>query len=677
MTIERLLLILQNIKESQNLMKLIGIDTGGTFTDFVYYHNGRLQVHKVLSSPDAPDKAILQGLAELNVSFEDLQIIHGSTVATNAVLEGKGVKTVYITNRGLKDVLLIGRQARDELYNLRATPRQRLIDANLCLETGGRLSASGEVIEKLSEADLQQLLQEIERLAPQSVAINLLFSFLDDRAEKRIEAALPTSLFVCRSSAILPEYKEYERGMATWLNAYIGPLVKNYLDNLHQAVKPAKLSVMLSTGGTASAEQAGNKAVNMLLSGPAGGLQAAKHIAAQLAEPNLLTFDMGGTSTDVALIEGQINLTNEAKINGLPVAVAMVDMHTIGAGGGSIASVDAGGLLQVGPQSAGANPGPVCYDNGGSQVTVTDANLLLGLLPVKSCLSGNLRLDKSSAERSMQALAQQLNCPMLDAAAGIIKLANEHMAQALRVISVQKGFDPRGFSLLSFGGAGGLHVCDLAEIMAMRKAVVPLHAGVLSAFGMLVAPVSRELSLTLMLALDSSSEPLILQGFNKLKQQGLQEMLGEGINVKQAELSLSVDARYVGQSFTLNVPWDSIACCQQQFHATHRNRYGHKIEQAIELVNLRVSIKSPSRSLNWEKLSIKSPARPIYFTKVSSYVAELPVYQRQDLAVAQEIVGPAIIVENVATTFIKHNWRCKVHSIGHLLLTYCDDTQTI
>lgn len=344
---------------------LLGVDTGGTFTDFVLFDGDTIRVHKCLSTPHAPEEAILQGIQELGLEPQSLTMIHGSTVATNAALEGKGVRTVFITNHGLADMLTIGRQARAELYNLQPSQTTPPVPRELCLETGGRLGADGSVIEALSGADIETLVSQLKQLKPEAVAINLLFSFLDDEFEKRIEAAIaaeiPEEIFVSRSSAILPEYKEYERGITTWLNAWVGPLVERYLQRLRQGLPDTTITVMQSSGGTIAAEQAGALAVHMLLSGPAGGLAGAQYIGRDAGREKLLTFDMGGTSTDVALIDGDLRLTNEGHIGPYPVAVPMVDMHTIGAGGGSIAYLDAGGLLQVGPESAGAAPGPACY----------------------------------------------------------------------------------------------------------------------------------------------------------------------------------------------------------------------------------------------------------------------------------------------------------------------------
>ena len=654
-------------------MQILGVDTGGTFTDFVLYRNDTLKVHKVLSTPQFPEKAILQGIAELGLDLKQLKIIHGSTVATNAVLEGKGVKTLYIGNYGLRDVLLIGRQARRELYNLQPLPFPNPVKQEDCLETGGRVSAQGEVIEDLSEQELLALVEEVKARKPDAVAINLIFSFLNAEFEERIEAAMPDDIFVSRSSSVLPEYKEYERGMTTWLNAYVGPLVQKYLQQLSKDVSPAKVSVMQSSGGTASADQAGKMAVNMLLSGPAGGLQAAKAVGEQLELSKLITFDMGGTSTDVALIDGNIKLSNESTIIGLPVAVPMVDMHTIGAGGGSIASIDQGGILKVGPESAGASPGPASYGKGGVQATVTDANVVLGRLPSTQALAGTLALSLSAAKNALQPIAKPLECTLEQTALGIIRLANEHIAQALRVISVQKGIDPRHFTLMSFGGAGALQVCELAEIMGMSKAVVPLHSGVFSAFGMLVSPVSRELSITHMGQLDALDENEINALFHQLLEKGKKEMAHEEVDMQKVQTILSVDLRYAGQSFSLNVSWQSILQANEAFHRLHKQRYGHALNAAVELVNLRVSLKAEAESLSWCETLENKMNRPK--TKVKLYDINEPVaiWEREGIPPEQVINGPALIVEKVATTFVKPGWTCKKEHHGHLILNreYC------
>lgn len=644
---------------------LLGVDTGGTFTDFVYIDDVGVRIHKVLSTPQAPEEAILQGIEELGVDNKQLLIVHGSTIATNAVLEKKGVRCCFVTNHGLSDMLTIGRQARKELYDLNPKPQEPPVPFELCLETGGRVSAKGDVIEPLTEAQIDQLVTQIKQLTPRSVAINLLFSFLNDEAEKRLEQAMPDDIFVSRSSKVLPEYKEYERGMATWLNAYVGPLVTGYLQRLTQSVKASSVSVMQSSGGTIAAEQAGEQAVRMLLSGPAGGLMAALHIGQRAGFENLLTLDMGGTSTDVALLDGAISLTNEGKVGGYPVAVPMVDMHTIGAGGGSIASVDAAGLLCVGPESAGASPGPVCYGRGGEKVTVTDANLYLRRVSKNHFLGGDLELDIAASNCAMEHLARELGCEPNQAAQGVIKLANEHMARALRVISIQRGIDPRPYALMTFGGAGGLHVCALADALGMRTAIVPVYSGVLSAFGMLAAPRSRELSRSLLGELSSMPPAKIEQGFVGMVAQGEVELMSEGVARDDIELRYLVDLRYVGQSYTLPIIWTGADDAVNSFHKMHKNRYGHDLDLPVELVNLRVTLSGEMPKPCLDEKSKRTENDEL----TSELEGTLRIYQRQHLKPSDVISGESLIVEQVATTYLAPNWQCELDSFGNLILT--------
>ncbi|MDH5653307.1 MAG: hydantoinase/oxoprolinase family protein [Gammaproteobacteria bacterium] len=645
---------------------LLGVDTGGTFTDFVLWEGDTLRIHKVLSTPPQPELAILQGVRELGIGERHYYMVHGSTVATNAALEGKGVRTVFITNRGLGDMLTIGRQSRPELYNLQPAPIAPPVPRELCLETGGRLSARGEVVEPLTADDLARLREQVAQLAPQAVAINLLFSYLDDNFEKMIENALPSEVFVSRSSAILPEYKEYERGMTTWLNAWVGPLVQGYVRRLCEGAPLARISVMQSSGGTIAAEQAGSQAVQMLLSGPAGGLAAARFIGRQLGRERLLTFDMGGTSTDVALIDGDIQLTNEGRIGRYPVAVPMVDMHTIGAGGGSLAWIDSGGLLQVGPESAGAVPGPACYGQGGTRATVTDANLVLGRLQRQVRLGGTMQLDEAAARQVLGEIAEQLGLTIESAAEGVIRIANEHMAQALRVMSIQRGIDPRTLTLVSFGGAGGLHVCALAEAMGMQQALVPLHAGVLSAFGMLVAPRERQLSRTLNIPLASIGESELQDRFAELAAQGKAALREEGVSESSLQTRPSLDLRYQGQSYTLNIPWHAQAAAAEAFHALHLERYGHRLELPVELVNVRMAVQSPADEPTLHY--VPESGHEVHEVQVFGIDQSVPLYYRQALQPGTMLIGPALIVETVATTWLAPGWQCEVHAMGHLLL---------
>jgi N-methylhydantoinase A len=646
----------------------LGVDTGGTFTDFVLFDGNGLRIHKVLSTPDAPERAILQGIAELGLATDRLQVVHGSTVATNAALERKGVRTAYITNCGLGDVLTIGRQARRELYNLQPAPLPPPVPHKLCWEVGARTAADGRPLTALTAADRAALLALLEQHRPEAVAINLLFSWLDDRDERTIESWLPEGLFVARSSAVLPEYREYERGIATWLNAWVGPRVAGYLARLDRTLAPAPVAVMQSSGGTVRADLAGARAVHLLLSGPAGGLMGARHIGRQAGYDRLLTFDMGGTSTDVALIDGDIVLTSEGRIGDWPVAVPMVDLHTIGAGGGSIAQLDAGGVLQVGPESAGAAPGPACYGLGGRHATVTDANLVLGRLLPDVFLGGAMTLDAAAAGAVIDALAQRMGMTAREAAAGILAIANEHMAQALRVISVQRGIDPRKFVLTSFGGAGGLHVCALADALGMRSALVPVQAGVLSALGMLVAPPARQLSHTLTGLLTGFTDAELEQELQALVAQGRQALQAEGIAASDIEVSFRLDLRYRGQSYTLELPWQGSAACSDAFEALHEQRYGHRLALPVELVTLRCSLQGRPLSITLPEPAATGPEPVVRVTAVAGCAQPVPVYARVTLGAGQRIDGPALITETVATTWLEPGWRCEVDRIGNLRL---------
>ena len=655
----------------------LGIDTGGTFTDFVLLQQGKLQTHKVLSTPDAPERAILQGIAELGlvepVRAGEITIIHGSTVATNAALENKGVKTAFITNRGFRDMLTIARQTRPKLYQLESPPRQPPVPEELCLEISGRFDASGQELEAPDTSDLQTLAGQLELLRPDAIAINLLFSFIDNRHEKLVADYLQDNLswqpFICCSSDVLPEYKEYERGIACWLNASLSPLVKNYLLQLNAACQPSPLSIMQSSGGTISAEQAADKAVNLLLSGPAGGLAAASYLSKSLEISNLMTFDMGGTSTDAALLRGgNIQLSSEGAIGTYPVGVPMVDMHTIGAGGGSIAYLDAGNLLHVGPESAGANPGPACYGLGGLNATVTDANLILGRLQAESFMGGDIRLDYTAAEIAISKIAKKLVLTIEEVSEGIVTIANSHMAQALRAISVEKGHDPKLFRLCCFGGAGGLHICALADALGMNQALVPRHAGVLSAFGMLVAPVKRNLSQSYQSLLADADEKAIEQILTALETRALKELSLEQVSSKDALIEYSADLRYAGQSSSLNLPWQGIKTTSDNFHALHKSRYGHQLQAEPELVNLRISAEIQGKGHDLETLTQTEPAPAIKQMELYGFDTRVSVYQREDLKAGQKIVGPALIMEKNSTTLIGTEWCARTDHFGHLFL---------
>lgn len=649
-------------------LPLIGIDTGGTFTDFVLFDGVRLRTHKELSTPAAPEQAILAGLTALGMLGEDARIVHGSTVATNAVLEGKGARTVFITNRGFGDLLSIGRQARAGLYDLTPPVPPVPVPPEYCLETGGRFGADGRVVDDLSMDELVSLRRQVEALAPDAVAICLLFAFQNDRFERRIGevlASLPS--FVCRSSEVLPEAREYERGMATWLNAYVGPLMHRYLSVLATRVAPARLAVMQSSGVSAAPDFAARHAVNLLLSGPAGGLLGARHVAGLAGCERLLTFDMGGTSTDVALIDGELDLTAEGMVGPYPVAVPMVDMHTIGAGGGSLARVDGAGLLHVGPQSAGAAPGPACYGLGGVAATVTDANVVLGRLPAGLELGGRLRIDAEAARAAVARIAEALGGVSVERAAqGVIDLANDHMQQALRVISVERGVDPRVYTLVSFGGAGGLHVCALADALGMTRALVPAQAGVLSALGMTVARPGRHLSHTVRRPLDSVTAAELKRGYGALEKTAVEALVAEGHPRDTLRIRRAVDVCYRGQSFALTLPWSNLKAVAERFRAEHRRRYGHELDRAVELVTVRIAVDAehalPDFTAVTEDATVLPPALE----------GAYPRHSQGALGPGFSLSGPAVVLSRVGTAFIAPGWRGEVDEAGNLLLTRVD-----
>ena len=645
----------------------VGIDTGGTFTDFAVLDENGWSIHKTPSSPSAPERVILCGLQELGIdSCQTFHLVHGTTVATNAVLERNGARCAYITNRGFADILSLGRQARTDLYDLRPPLEEPPVPEDLCLETGGRIAANGQTLDPLTDADLCELSRKIEALQPESVAINFLFSFLDDRYERQVEEALPKTLFISRSSEILPEIREYERGMAAWLNSYVGPRVGLYIGKLRQALPHARLDIMQSHGATLPGRLAARHAVRLLLSGPAAGLAAALQVGRQTGCERILSLDMGGTSSDVALIDGEINITSTGRVGGWPISVPMADMHTIGAGGGSLAYCDSGGLLRVGPQSAGSQPGPACYARGGTRPTVTDANAVLGWLPAQTRLAGRLPLDLEAAKSAVGRLAQELRLDLHDTAQGIVRLVNENMAQALRLVSVRQGHNPKDFVLMAFGGAGGLHVCELADTLSMRQAMIPVHAGAFSALGLLLAPQGRELSQTVPGHLGDMRDADIDRRFCALAERVHKEL---GDKVSQGwRQSRSLDLRCEGQSETLRLPWRSIDQSQKDFHARHQERYGYALDVPVELVNLRLSLRDPAPAPALPRWPVRQPARPLDHVPVHALGKPVPVYARARLAVGQTVNGPAILLEDTATTRLTPGWRARIDAYGNIRL---------
>jgi len=648
----------------------LGVDTGGTFTDFVCFDANGMRYHKVLSTPDDPSRAIGQGIRELGLESSALHLVHGSTVATNAILERKGVKTLFVTNRGLEDLLVIGRQTRSRLYDLTPVAEKAWIGHEDCLGIEGRIDAEGVEIAPL-QADAHEILKaRLARDGYEAVAVCLLFSFLNPDHERQLAGAVPDAVFTSLSHEVLPEYREYERGATTFLNAYVGPLVQRYLRRLQRELAPKHLFVMHSAGGVMTSEAAGEQAVRLVLSGPAGGLVAAQEIGEQTGQSRLLTFDMGGTSTDVALIDGAPAKTTEGNVAGIPVALAMLDIHTIGAGGGSLAWIDEAGLPQVGPESAGARPGPVCYGLGGATPTVTDANLLLGRIPPTARLGGSMQLDREGARKAFTAYGAAIELGAEQAVAAVLRIAEEHMAGALRVVSVERGFDPADFALLCFGGAGGLHACALADNLGMERVIFPVASGAFSALGMLAGRQQGEYSRTRRLALgDGETVATLTELFSELEQEARTAMQGLPL-----VFARRVDMRYAGQGFSIaievpgntedNLPTE----LAQRFEQAHLQAYGHALERPIEIMTARLTAVVERQALKFPSLSTTGDVvRPDGSSEVFG-IGEVPHYRRDRLPAEFACNGPALVIEDTSTLWLPSDWRMRVDAYGHLRL---------
>jgi N-methylhydantoinase A len=680
----------------------IGIDIGGTFTDFVLFDEttGTFYTQKTLSTPYDPAEAVLSQLSVISnqrsVQSESslinndpppstlhprssaLSIVHGSTVATNALLERKGAVTALITTEGFRDVLEIGRQNRPDLYDLFSRRPPALVPPELRFEVAERVNYRGQIIQPLDPAALEPLIEELRAAGVTSVAVSLLFSFLDPEHEKVIATRLRRAgFFVSPSHEVLPEFREYERTSTTVVNAYVSPVMDRYLGRLEQESGAADFRVMQSNGGSISAGQARREAVRCVLSGPAGGVVGARYVAEAAGFSHLLTFDMGGTSTDVALCPDNVQVTTEAEIGGLPIRIPIIDIHTVGSGGGSIAYVDAGGALRVGPQSAGADPGPVCYGRGGRQPAVTDANLILGRLAADHFLGGQMALDLSAAEAALAQLAQEANLPLKPgltpaqtAALGVIAIVNAHMERALRVISVQRGYDPRDFTLVSFGGAGGLHAADLARSLGIPRVLIPPNAATLSAFGMLAADVVKDYAQTVMRPGDTSYAELETL-MTPLVEHGLTDIMAEGVPPEQIDLEPLLDIRYRGQSYELTMPFTSTFTTD--FHTTHARAYGHSEPTVpVEVVNVRLRATGhlPRPPLTPLPVQAQLTPTPFEFRQVilADGRAETPFYEGTVLQPGHHITGPAIIVHPDTTVFLGTGDKLQVDSYRNLVV---------
>jgi N-methylhydantoinase A len=627
----------------------IGIDTGGTFTDFVVQHpGGALTAFKLPSNPADPASVILAGIERAAKGAKRAEVVHGSTVATNALLERKGARVAFLTTAGFEDLLAIGRQNRAALYDLSPPPKRLLVPGALCFGVAERAHFDGSIEKRPSARELARVRAALRKANVESVAICFLHGWQTTENERVVRDAMGDAWFVSASHEIAPEFREYERASTTAVNAYVGPLMDRYLGDLEKR-SPYPLAIMQSNGGLLPAGVVRKHAVRTILSGPAGGAVGAVGVARASGFSKILGFDMGGTSTDVCLCEGAPRETTEAYVDGLPVRIPMLDIHTVGAGGGSLARVDAGGLLRVGPESAGARPGPACYGTG-TQATVTDAHVVLGRIAEAQLAGGELRIDAARAKQAVGVIAETLRVSLDDAAAGIVRVANSNMERAIRAVSVERGYDPRDFALVAFGGGGGLHACEIAGQLGIRTVIVPRLAGALSALGMLMADNVRDYAAGVL------GRAGHMQAFAALERRARAEMRG-------AKLARFADCRYAGQSYELTIPFGA------DFHAAHEKAYGFAMpDRAIETVTLRVraTVSMAGPRLDYASQARSTPEKRRVFVDGGWRVLRAPLREQVS---ARSVAGPALVLDYGSTTLVPVGWRYGCDSAGNLICT--------
>jgi len=706
----------------------IGVDTGGTFTDCVVLEGSEIKILKVFSTPDDAARAILEGVRQLAGKQPQalLEIIHGTTIGTNSLLERRGARLALITTAGFEDLIEIGRQARPRLYDLDVRRDPPLVSRARRFGVKERTAADGKVLLRPSPAELRRLVQQIKRSGAESLALCFLFSFANPANERAVAQALHgVGVPISVSHEILPEFREYERLSTVVINAFLVPRMSAYLARLERQVgegcalparavrglrvalsskrEPKRLPypdssgrvyVMQSSGGITTAARATREPVRTILSGPAGGVVAAAWLAERLRVPRAVSFDMGGTSTDVCLIEGRPRTTHETTLGGLPVAVPVLDVHSVGAGGGSLARLDAGGALRVGPESAGAAPGPICYGRGGIQPTVTDAHLLLGRLDADHFLGGTFQLDVEAAEkcfaeflrhqpRKSGAGSSAFQTP-LDLARGIVAVSNANMEKALRVISVERGHDPRDCTLICFGGAGGLHAADLARSLGIARVIVPPNPGAFSALGILLSDIVKDVSQSVLLPVPEAAGKsrrdvsaffqMLERRFTHLVRVGRGELQQEHFPAPLAQAERRLDLRYVGQAYELSVPFT--AEFRRQFHREHEKTYGYAhAGRPLEIVNLRLRLVIPTAKPPRRRRLAKimgHPRRTIVKTKpvwFGERFWKTPLYARERLGFGARFTGPAVVIEYSSTTVVPPDFMCRVDEYLNLVLS--------
>ena len=660
---------------------VVGIDVGGTFTDIAILEDGRLSVHKLSSTPDDPSRGTLQGVTETGTTGADF--VHGSTVATNALLEGKGGRTALVTTLGFEDVLEIGRQARSELYDLNLDRTPALAPWELRFGLPERVDHTGTIIEDLEAGAIETVLSLLREAQVDAVAVSFLFSFLNSAHEEMVLDALqrlPGPPFISISSRVLPEFREYERTSTVVVNSYVGQVMARYLGKMEESLGQG-LRIMQSSGGSITAKLASEQPVRTILSGPAGGVVGAFYTAVQAGCPEIITLDMGGTSTDVSLCPGNIKETTGSNVGGYPIGVPMIEIHTVGAGGGSIARLDSGGALVVGPQSAGADPGPACYGRG-DQVTVTDANLMLGRLLPDHFLGGRLSLYPERAESLMGSLASGIGASARSTALGIVRVVNATMDRAIRTVSLERGYDPRRFVLVPFGGAGPMHACELAEELGIPKVLVPTYPGILSALGVAIANIVKDYSRTVMLRGEDVSRRRLDEEYHGMEGLAREELRHEGLAVDRMGALRFLDVRYVGQSFELTIDYppptnrDNLPkSISDLFYKAHLQRFGYADRrEPVEIVSLRLKLElvmdkpriTPQPAGEPDPSAARMGETEVVF---ASGPAVTPFYRRENLESGALVEGPALVVQTDTTIVVPPGWGGPVDQYGNLVLT--------
>jgi N-methylhydantoinase A len=655
-------------RRHSNTAIIAGVDTGGTFTDLVAMIDGELVVYKTLSTPDDPARAVIEGLAQMLAGAKASMVTYSSTVATNALLELKGARVALFTNARFEDLIEIGRQNRAELYALSPSRPEPLVPRAMRFGVEERTLFDGSIAKPLTRAELSRIARVARGSNAEAFAICLLHSYANPKSENAIAGVLkslggPVSI----SHRILAEYREFERLSTTVVNSYVAPRMSSHLRNLASRLGRTKLRVMQSNGSAIGIDLAQEEPVRTILSGPAAGVIGAGELARAIGTDRFITFDMGGTSTDVSMFDRRARIRTLSYQNGYAVRTPVIDIHTVGAGGGSIARVDAGGALRAGPESAGANPGPACYGRG-DLPTVTDADLVAGRIVAENFLGGRMKIFPDLSARVMRKLAAQMRTSPTLAARGVIRVVNANMERAIRVITVERGFDPRDFALLAFGGAGPMHACELALDLGIRHIVLPRNPGLLCAWGALGAPMGREYSMTIRDAAPQYRN--LLRRAAPMTQRAIKELSTEGISRAQIKHELFADMRYRGQSYELEVTLTPHFI--EEFHISHQKTFGHSSpESPVEVVNLRLRSSASGPSVAPRKIarSAKSVAPVARLdTLVGDKVRRVQVYSRDDLSAGTKLSGPLVVVELSSTSYVAPEFALRVDDFGNLHL---------